>query len=375
MTQGLEGLDKHFAEFFGKVRENVSSTVDAEKIEALYRSFRQSMREKLSSDPEAASTVKQPDVDSALLDIYQLRESYETLNRLAKTHADAIKAVNDTEQALAKFFQEEASKHPPQTRLTENLRILANHYTQSAVDRQPLIQSVEAFSEHTSTFLYKGIEDTWNTARKQEGSRLEYEGFLTKYQDRAKKYFGEATRPVPDTEEEMATIQDSKSPVDHALYQTVQCKKKYTQLSKDVLEKKKLLDWATETALNEQVTKLILARGGVLNRIGALYGNNRLAPSNAPIMNQGNWVDEFASPLQRSSVTGGPHKSNNNNHIGNTQYCHTDHSVSFTASFPPSSPYVAESTFASPPHSCLDDEDYTAAMPSIYKQRAYSSWK
>ena len=193
---------------------------------------------------------------------------------------------------------------------------------------------------------------------------------------------------MPNTEEEMASVQDSRAPVDHALYQCVQSKKKYSQLSKDILEKKKLLDWATQTSLNDQTIKLITARGGVLNRVGVMYGNNRLSPSQAPVMNQGDWVED-ETPSNRSTT----HQYTNSNHTNNTQYPNV---TPFANDSQTSSPYVSEHIFTPPGTNNLnyvvpgarsseegseevEDENgeasYNTGIPSVYKQRSFSSWK
>ncbi|TPX33083.1 hypothetical protein SmJEL517_g03921 [Synchytrium microbalum] len=365
LAEAEPGLDAQFAQFFARMRENVATNADPQKIESLYRTFRQSIREKLANDIDTVSTVKQPDVDSALLEIYTLREAYTTLNRLAKAHSDAMKTVNATEAELAKFFQDRATFYPPQTRLTENLRILADHYTQSTVDRQPLISSLESFSEHADTFLNKGIEDTWESAKKQENSRLEYEGFVAKYQGyqaRAAKWNRPTPRPFPHTEAEASQIQDSKEPVNHSLYQCVQSKRKYVQLSKDILEKKKLLEWATQSALSDQVNKLIVNRSKVLTKIGTYYGNGRLQPSTAPALNAGEWVDESPMQSNRSSLAA-------QSPLGYTSSSHTYSPPSI------SNENFIVNTNRRESEDSDNGESNVENIPTIYQQRQYSSWK
>ncbi|KAJ3310092.1 hypothetical protein HDU76_003458, partial [Blyttiomyces sp. JEL0837] len=233
-----------------------------QSIESNFRYFQQRIKEKLG--PKQAPGVHitpQPEVDEAAKEVQEMYAYFDELSRIVEKHMLQLKALNETEQELALFFQQKGYQEKIEEISAMSIDI-GKAYSESVKNRSAVIVAVEGFNEFTKTFKNKAIQDSIDTMRRQEASRVEFDGFAAKMESlQMRGTTGGTTILGKELSADASTLSAAVKEVEHARTQFSNAKSRYQNLSTAIIDKAVLLEMKRDVDYRGQLERLMKVRG------------------------------------------------------------------------------------------------------------------
>ncbi|KAI8839285.1 Arfaptin-like domain-containing protein [Chytridium lagenaria] len=198
----------------------------------------------------SAGTVhvtSQPEVDEAVKEVEGMNAYFTELNKMA---------LNETEQELALFFQQKGYQEKVEDISAMSIDI-GKAYSEGVKHRQQMIASVEGFGEFVKTFKDKAVQDSIDTMRRQESSRVEFDSLhvskkSTHYHPR------QGTSP-----QDTSSMTPAERELEHARVQFAAARSRYQNLSTAIIDKAVLLEMKRDVDYRTQLERLVKIRHGI----------------------------------------------------------------------------------------------------------------
>jgi len=211
-----------------KFSSAASSVLDG--IDGFYTITKQYVLESLGK----VKTTTDPEFQSRLDKLHQIKKQYEEISSLGSSFFAQFAALNETMKQFGSKLTEigvnEKEEFDELLKLGEAYRSVAKA---SEVD-QP---RVDRFSKTITAARTKAIDDTYETVKRYEKSRLEYDAYLAKLEEIKRR---------PGTQK----VQDQIAQISEELNRL---KTKYEKLRADVIEKVDMLNMKRESDFQQQL--------------------------------------------------------------------------------------------------------------------------
>ncbi|KAJ3114275.1 hypothetical protein HDU96_002318 [Phlyctochytrium bullatum] len=270
----VDRVDVAVTEFFSQSMSKIALNTP-QSIESNFRIFHQRIKEKMGGKQAGTTHVTaQPEVDEAAKEVDSMFSYFSELGRLVEKQLLQLKALNETEQELALFFQQKGYQEKVEEISAMSIDI-GKAYSEGVKNRQQLIQAVEGFGEFVRTFRGKAIQDSIDTMKRQETSRIEFDSFAAKLESLQRASSIPPTTllgkelPPQDT----SSMTPAERELEHARVQFVQARQRYQNLSTAIIDKAVLLEMKRDVDYRAQLERLAKIRGGLAGRWGAAGGN------------------------------------------------------------------------------------------------------
>ncbi|KAJ3413728.1 hypothetical protein HDV05_007631 [Chytridiales sp. JEL 0842] len=221
-------------------------------------------------DGENVHITSQPEVDEASKEVQAMYNYFDELQKMVDIQVLQLKALNETEQELALFFQQKGYQEKVEDISALSIEIGAE-YSRGVVKRTAAIQAVETFADFVRTFKSKAIQDSVDTMKKQEASRVEFDGFGAKL-DTIQRSSAPGTtflgKDLPSATEAQITSATEKE-LRHATAQFNDAKDRYLKLSTAICDKAVLLEMKREVDYKLQLEKLAKVKGELSETYGS----------------------------------------------------------------------------------------------------------
>ncbi|KAJ3064081.1 hypothetical protein HDU99_004593, partial [Rhizoclosmatium hyalinum] len=219
--------------------------------------FRQWSKEKLTkADEENPSHITvQPEVDEAGDEVKAMNSYFTEVGDLVEKHIQQLKALNETEAAMALFFQQKGYQEKHEEISSMSIDI-GKTFSENVKNRAVQLSAMESFSEFVQTFKNKAIQDSVETIEKQRISRIEFDAFAHKIAllQRTVSLSGSTVlgKELPPT----IDLTPVEKEFEHAKGQFLASKNKYQNLSTAVIDKAVLLEMKRDVDFRVQLEKV-----------------------------------------------------------------------------------------------------------------------
>ncbi|KAJ3064903.1 hypothetical protein HDU98_011683 [Podochytrium sp. JEL0797] len=253
----IDRFDVAVTEFLQKGKSTVALHTPA-KVESNFRIFRQWSKEKLTSpsaDEPSNHITTQPEVDEAGDEVKAMSVYFTEIGDLVAKHAQQLKALNETEAAMALFFQQKGYQEKMEEISSMSIDI-GKTYSANVQTRAAQVHAMEQFSEFVQTFKNKAIADSVETIDKQHVARIEFDAFANKIVllQRTVSLSGSTVlgKELPPT----LDLTPVEKEFEHAKQQFLAAKNKYQNLSTAVIDKAVLLEMKRDVDYRVQLEKV-----------------------------------------------------------------------------------------------------------------------
>ncbi|KAI8611063.1 Arfaptin homology domain-containing protein, partial [Chytriomyces sp. MP71] len=230
--------------FLQNTKSNVALRTPA-AVESNFRIFRQWSSEKISKPngeaDESVHVTAQPEVDEAAEEVKGMYGYFDEVEELVLRHAQQLRALNETEAGLALFFQQKGYQEKQEDISAMSIDI-GKRFSDDVKQRALQLATMEQFGEFIGTFKNKAIQDSVETSKRQELSRIEFDAFAHKLVllQRNVSLSGSTVlgKELPPT----LDLTPVEKEFEHAKSQFIAAKTKYQNLSTAMIDKAVLLE-------------------------------------------------------------------------------------------------------------------------------------
>ncbi|KAJ3101506.1 hypothetical protein HDU97_001321 [Phlyctochytrium planicorne] len=245
-------------------------------IESNFRIFQQRIKEKMGGKQAGTIHVtSQPEVDEAVKDVEDMFAYFSELAKLQEKQLAQLKALNETEQELALFFQQKGYQEKVEDISAMSIDI-GKAYSEGVKNRAAVIQSMEGFGEFVKTFRNKAIQDSIDTLKKQETARVEFDSFAAKLDGLTRSSSVPATtilgKELPPVLQDTSGMSPAEKELEHARVQFQVSRTRYQNLSTAIMDKAVLLEMKRDVDFRLQLEKIVRIREGLAGRWGSAPG-------------------------------------------------------------------------------------------------------
>ncbi|KAJ1549904.1 hypothetical protein HK405_001955, partial [Cladochytrium tenue] len=180
--------------------------------------------------------TSQPEVDEAAKEVQIMHAYFDQLGRLVEKQLFQLKALNETEQELALFFQQKGYQEKVEEISAMSIDI-GKAYSDGVKNRAQVITAVDGFNEFVKTFRDKAIQDSMDTMKRQENSRVEFDGFAAKLEYLQRPPTNTTILGKEHVSQDPATQTAAEREVEHARNQFALAKTRYQNLSTAIIDK------------------------------------------------------------------------------------------------------------------------------------------
>jgi len=252
----IDRFDLAVTEFLQKSKSSLALNTP-NKVEANFRIFRQWSKEKLSKADEEnpVHVTVQPEVDEAGDEVKAMDGYFKEVTDLVDRHIQQLRALNETEAAMALFFQQKGYSERNEEISSMSIDI-GKTFSENVKTRGTQIAVMDSFSEFVHTFKDKAIQDSVETIEKQKTSRIEFDAFAHKIAllQRTVSLSGSTVlgKELPPT----LDLTPVEKEFEHAKGQFLASKNRYQNLSTAVIDKAVLLEMKRDVDYRVQMEKV-----------------------------------------------------------------------------------------------------------------------
>ncbi|KAI8840660.1 Arfaptin-like domain-containing protein [Chytriomyces cf. hyalinus JEL632] len=239
----IDRMDVAVTAFLQNAKSNVALRTP-QAVESNFRIFRQWSAEKIGkpSDGEGQLHVtSQPEVDEAADEVKAMYSYFSEIEELVMRHSQQLKALNETEAGLALFFQQKGYQEKIEEISAMSIDI-GKTFSENVKQRSAQLNTMEQFGEFIQTFKNKAIQDSMDTSKRQETSRIEFDAFAHKLSllQRSVSLSGSTVlgKDLPPS----LDLTPVEKEFEHAKGQFITSKAKYQNLSTAMIDKAVLLE-------------------------------------------------------------------------------------------------------------------------------------
>ncbi|KAI9336623.1 Arfaptin-like domain-containing protein [Zopfochytrium polystomum] len=267
----VDRMDQAVTEFLQKSKSQIAVNTP-QSIESNFRYFQQRLKERMGTKTPGVHVTSQPEVDEAAKEVQSMHAYFDELGKLVEKQLFQLRVLNETEQELALFFQQKGYQESIEEISAMSIDI-GKAYSDGVKTRASIITAVDGFNEFAKTFKDKAIQDSIDTMKRQENSRIEFDGFAAKleYLQRPANVTILGKEHVnSDPAVQSATDRE----VEHARTQFTAAKARYQNLSTAIIDKAVLLEMKRDVDYRVQLERLMRVRGAIAGRGGSGGGSS-----------------------------------------------------------------------------------------------------
>lgn len=214
-----------------------------------YKCTRQIVSEKLGK----SNRTVDPDIETAIEQIRDVRRKYENILTLSNSMAAHFRDMLHTQRLMGENFAELAQKSPE---LFDEFTVNSETQRQTVKNGETLLEEMNQFNSSLRTLCHKTIEDTLTTVRNFEAARLEYDAYKADLENLRANTSPNETDVVKT--EQLRTLAS----------EVTDYREKYERLKSDVTIKLKFLD---ENRIKVMRKQLVLYQHAIF----VYFSNNR----------------------------------------------------------------------------------------------------
>ncbi|KAJ3191734.1 hypothetical protein HK101_007447 [Irineochytrium annulatum] len=266
----VDRVDVAVSEFFSNSKSAIALNTP-QSLESGFRIFHQRIKEKMGGGKTpGAHVTAQPEVDEAVKEVETMFGYFNELSKLVERQLSQLKALNETEQELALFFQQKGYQEKVEDISAMSIDI-GKAYSESVKNRAVIISATEGFSEFVKTFKGKAIQDSIDTLKRQESARMEFDSFAAKLDSLQRSatlppttILGKELPAAPPIDSSALTPAEKE--LEHARTQFQAAKTRYQNLSTAIIDKAVLLEMKRDVDFRSQLEKLVKLKAGISGR-------------------------------------------------------------------------------------------------------------
>ncbi|KAI9360478.1 Arfaptin-like domain-containing protein [Zopfochytrium polystomum] len=274
----VDRMDQAVTEFLQKSKSQLVVNTPP-SIESNFRYFQQRLKERMGPKIPGVHITAQPEVDEAAKEVQTMYSYFDELDKLVEKQLFQLKALNETEQELALFFQQKGYQESIEEISAMSIDI-GKAYSDGVKMRATVITAVESFSSFVKTFKTKAIQDSIDTMKRQETARVEFDGYGAKLESVQRGpgsgAGGAAGGGVPATtilgkehvSVDPAVQSAAEREAEHAKTGFAAAKQRYQNLSTAIIDKAVLLEMKRDVDYRVQLEKLMRVRLAIAGRGG-----------------------------------------------------------------------------------------------------------
>ncbi|KAJ3208448.1 hypothetical protein HDU67_006713 [Dinochytrium kinnereticum] len=267
----VDRVDLAVTDFFSQSMSKIALNTP-QSIESNFRIFHQRIKEKMGGKQSGTVHVTaQPEVDEAVKEVEAMFSYFSDLSKLVEKQVAQLKALNETEQELALFFQQKGYQEKVEDISAMSIDI-GKAYSEGVKHRSLMIQSVEGFGEFVKTFKNKAVQDSIDTLKRQETSRVEFDSFAAKLDALQRASALPPTtilgKELPSAPIDTSAMTPAERELEHARVQFSSARNRYQNLSTAIIDKAVLLEMKRDVDYRTQLERLEKIRNGIALRWG-----------------------------------------------------------------------------------------------------------
>jgi len=199
-----------------QLRSNSFMKVSVSPWDRMYRTMKEKVFEKIGKVTITEDLVMQNKLD----EIQKITSQYDELLSLGRKYCDQFAGIIETTKQLSLYFANGGFR---EKELSSQMFAVAENYRNNYLQSESYLFTLQKFYGGLQTFRSKAIEDTMETAKRYERSRLEADAYRLKYNE------------LLEVERKGNSV--SKDKMDQAKLEADQFRSIYEQLKKDLDEK------------------------------------------------------------------------------------------------------------------------------------------